>query len=96
MAVRSALPWPLRWAAAAIVIGFCAAIGLWAFEFGKGIAGLTRARRKSWCPARRVARAAPERDQAQSVFQHLGSLLTAEKTAQEQLATQIRHSRPRT
>ena len=40
MAVRSALPWPFRWAVVAIVLGFCAAIGLWAFEFGKGIAGL--------------------------------------------------------
>ena len=38
MAVRSAMPWPLRWAVVAIVLGFCAAIGLWAFEFGKGIA----------------------------------------------------------
>ena len=40
MAVRSALPWPFRWAVLAIVFGFCAAIGLWAFEFGKDIAGL--------------------------------------------------------
>jgi len=34
MAVRSALPWPFRWAVWAIVAGFCAAIALWAFEFG--------------------------------------------------------------
>ena len=40
MSVRSALPWPFRWAGLAIVLGFCAAIGLWAFEFGKDIAGL--------------------------------------------------------
>ena len=40
MAVRSALPWPVRWMAGAVVLGFSAAIGLWAFEFGKGIAGL--------------------------------------------------------
>ena len=40
VAVRSALPWPLRWAVAAIVFGFCAAIALWAFEFGRSIAGL--------------------------------------------------------
>ena len=39
MAVRSALPWPFRWALLAIVLGFCSAIGLWAFEFGKDIAG---------------------------------------------------------
>ena len=40
MAVRSALPWPFRWAVLAIGAGLCAAIGLWAFEFGKEIAGL--------------------------------------------------------
>ena len=42
MSVRSALPWPFRWAVVAIVLGFCAAIGLWAFEFGKDIAGLEK------------------------------------------------------
>ena len=31
MAVRSAMPWPLRWVVVAIVLGFCAALGLWAF-----------------------------------------------------------------
>ena len=38
--VRSALPWPLRWAAVAIVLGLCAAMTLWAFDLGKRIAGL--------------------------------------------------------
>ena len=42
MIVRSHLPWPLRWAVAAVVLGFSAAIALWAFEFGKNIAGLDR------------------------------------------------------
>lgn len=42
MAVRSALPWPFRWAMLALVMGFCSAIGLWAFELGKEIAGLER------------------------------------------------------
>ena len=40
MAVRSAMPWPLRWAVAAIMLGFCGAIALWAFQFGRDIAGL--------------------------------------------------------
>ena len=40
MAIRSHVPWPLRWAVVALMLGFSAAIGLWAFEFGKGIAGL--------------------------------------------------------
>ncbi len=42
MAIRSAMPWPFRWAIVAIVLGFCSAIGLWAFEFGKDIAGLEK------------------------------------------------------
>jgi hypothetical protein len=42
MIVRSHLPWPLRWAALAVMFGFSAALALWAFEFGKEIAGLDR------------------------------------------------------
>ena len=42
MIVRSHLPWPLRWAMYAVALGFSAAIALWAFEFGKDIAGLDR------------------------------------------------------
>jgi hypothetical protein len=30
MTVRSHLPWPLRWALAAVVLGFCGALALWA------------------------------------------------------------------
>ncbi|NCP41608.1 MAG: hypothetical protein GW848_14125, partial [Rhodoferax sp.] len=40
VAVRSAMPWPVRWVILAVVAGFCAAIALWSFEFGKEIAGL--------------------------------------------------------
>jgi len=40
MAVRSAMPWPLRWVLMAVVLGFCAAIALWAFELGKDLAGI--------------------------------------------------------
>ena len=43
MIVRSShLPWPLRWAVIALMVGFSAALALWAFEFGKNIAGLDR------------------------------------------------------
>ena len=38
--VRSHLPWPLRWAVAAVVLGFSGAIALWAFETGKELAGV--------------------------------------------------------
>lgn len=40
MIVRSYLPWPLRWIVIALMLGFSAALTLWAFEFGKEISGL--------------------------------------------------------
>lgn len=91
MAVRSAMPWPLRWAGVAIVLGFCAAIALWAFEFGKSIAGIDSGARQELAELRaEVARLREERDKAQSVVNTSGSLLTAEKAAQDRLAAQIR------
>ena len=39
--VRRHLPWPLRWAFVALVLGFSGAIALWAFELGKDAITLT-------------------------------------------------------
>ncbi len=91
MAVRSAMPWPLRWAGAAIVLGFCAAIALWAFEFGKDIAGLDTGAKEELLRLRiEMAKIREDRDKAQSVFNTSASLITAEKAAQERLATQVK------
>lgn len=91
MAVRSALPWPLRWALAAVVLGFCGAIGLWAFELGKDIAGLDSGDKEELAALREeVGRLRQERDKAQSILNTSGSLITAERSAQERLAAQIR------
>lgn len=91
MAVRSALPWPFRWLVMAIVLGFSAAVALWAFEFGKNIAGLDSTSKEELTHLREeMARVKLERDQAQSVMNTSGSLLTAERAAQEKLAAQIR------
>ncbi|WP_114971755.1 DUF6776 family protein [Rhodoferax ferrireducens] len=96
MAVRSALPWPFRWAVVAIVFGFCAAIALWAFEFGKGIAGLEKGSKaelqqsQSQLGALRaeVLTLRQERDRAQSIANTVDTLLTSEKVAQERLLAQ--------
>ena len=91
MAVRSALPWPVRWIMGALMLGFSAAIALWAFEFGKGIAGLdTNAREELKLLRAEVSVLRAERDRAQSIVNTSGSLLTAEKAAQEKMAAQIR------
>ncbi len=98
MAVRSALPWPFRWAVLAIVLGFCAAIGLWAFEFGKDIAGLEKGateelmqlRAESISLRSELSAVKSERDEAQSVANTAGTLVTAEKASHEKLLAQVK------
>jgi hypothetical protein len=91
VAVRSHLPWPLRWIGAALVLGFCGAIGLWAFERGKEIAGVDTGAKEELVRLRdEVTRLREERDKAQSVLNTSGSLITAERSAQERLAAQNR------
>ncbi len=93
MAVRSALPWPFRWAVLAIVAGFCAAIAMWAFEFGKDIAGLDRGTKEQLQQVRlqnqalqdQLRAVQTERDQARSVANTADTLLMTEKVAQEKL-----------
>jgi hypothetical protein len=91
MKVRSAMAWPLQWAVAAVVLGFCAAIGLWAFEKGKAIAGVDRVSREELVRLREdVASLRAERDRVQSILNTSGSAITVERAAQERLAAQVR------
>lgn len=98
MAVRSALPWPFRWAVLAIVLGFCAAIGLWAFEFGKDIAGLDNGSKAELVQLRvevaslksELLQAKAERDAAQSVANTADTLVTAEKASRDMLIAQAK------
>ena len=91
MIVRSHLPWPLRWAVAALVLGFSAAIALWAFEFGKSIAGLDRDAKEELVHLRaEVTRLREEGERATSVANTADSLLKTERAAQERLAQQVR------
>ena len=91
MSVRSAFPWPVRWMLGAVMLGFSGAIALWAFEFGKGIAGLdTSARQELKLLRAEVGDIRSDRDKAQSIANTSGSLLTTEKAAQEKMAAQIR------
>jgi len=91
MSVRSALPWPLRWAVGALALGFSAALGLWAFEFGKDIAGLDRHTEREFLVLRaQVDDLNAQLAIAQEVANTAQSLLTTEQVAQEQLALQIK------
>lgn len=91
MAIRSHTPWPLRWLLAAVVLGFSGALALWAFEFGKDIAGLDRnAKQELEALRSEVQQLRADLGRAQSIANTSESLLTAEKAAQEQLSLQIK------
>lgn len=91
MIVRSHLPWPLRWAVAAVVLGFSAAIALWAFELGKSLAGLDTGAKEELLRLRaEVTKLREDGDRAISVANTAESLLKTERTAQERLAQQVR------
>lgn len=88
--VRRHLPWPLRWAVAALALGFSAAIALWAFELGKEIAGLDQQAKSELVRLRAESAELREaRDRAQSLAHTADSLLKAERAAQEKLAEQL-------
>ncbi len=91
MAVRSSMPWPLRWLAVAAMLGICAAVGLWAFEFGKSIAGLDRNAKQELSELRAEAtKLREEREKTQSIANTSESLLTTEKAAQDRLVAQVK------
>ncbi len=91
MVIRSHMPWPVRWVLAALTLGFCAAVGLWAFEFGKSIAGLDSDAKEELVQLKQeVAKLREERDKAQSISNTSESLLTAEKAAQDKLTGQVK------
>jgi hypothetical protein len=91
MSVRSALPWPLRWLGAAVMLGLCGALALWAFEFGKDIAGLDRNAREELERLRQEVVTLRADLAALSSEDHTAqSRLTTERSLQEQLRMQIR------
>jgi hypothetical protein len=92
MAVRNALPWPLRCVAVAVVLGCSTGSALWAFGANTNVVGGldTSAREELLALRAEISSLRDEREKAQSIVNTSGSLLTTEKAAQEKMATQIR------
>ena len=91
MTVRGALPWPLRWIALALMLGFSAAIGLWAFEFGKSIAGLDRDAKEELLKLRtEVAQLRLDNDKNLSIVNTSGLTLVTEKAEKDKLSAQLK------
>ena len=93
MIVRSHLPWPLRWAVLALAFGFSAALALWAFEFGKDIAGLERPAKEELAQLRTEShRLREDRERAQSIANTADSLLKTERATLDKLTQQLRQA----
>jgi hypothetical protein len=91
MIVRSHLPWPLRWAVGAVAFGFSAALALWAFEFGKEIAGLDRGAKEELASLRTELQDLRSKyDEVRQVSNTADSMLKTERAAQERLGQQLR------
>jgi hypothetical protein len=93
VAVRSHMPWPLRWVVLALAFGFSASLALWAFEFGKEIAGLDRDTKEELTQLRaELASLRAERERAQSIANTADSLLKTERVTQDRLNQQLRQA----
>jgi hypothetical protein len=100
VAVRSHLPWPLRWVVLALAFGFSASLALWAFEFGKEIAGLDRHTKDELAQLRaeqqrltsELQTLRAERERAQSIANTADSLLKTERVTQERLTQELRQA----
>ena len=91
MAIRSSMPWPIKWVLAALVLGFCAAIALWAFEFGKDLAGIDQGEKEQLAAIKVEAdKLREERDKAQSIANVSGISMATERATQEKLLQKVK------
>lgn len=93
VSVRRHMPWPLRWVLIALLLGFSAALSLWAFEFGRGLAGLDRGSKEELSKLKSEnVQLRTDRDKAQSIVDTAESLLKTEKATQERLVQQLKEA----
>ncbi len=91
MTVRSTMPWVMRWVLAALVLGFSAGIGLWAFEKGKDLAGLDRHAKEELTQLRNEVRLLRNtNDKNQSIVNTSELLLATERAEKNQLVQQVK------
>jgi len=92
VAVRTEVPWYLRWLAFAILLGFAAAVAFWTYDAGRRFAGFDQdqVEQKLTDTQTELASARSELKRLRAIANAAGSQLEIERTAQERLAQQIR------
>jgi hypothetical protein len=90
MVIRSTLPWPLRWLLAGLMLGLSAAVALWAFEFGREIAGLNRSSTEELQALhQQVMKLEQELNRTSRVVHTAESTQTTDRVTQQQLQAQL-------
>jgi len=92
MTIKRHLPWPLRAVFLAVVVGLGGAIAMWAYDLGRNFAGLNPSGMKDQVVAlsEQVRKLGAERDQLSTSANAAESQLNIERSAQTQLAGQIK------
>ena len=92
VAVRTEVPWYLRWLGYAFVLGFAGAVAFWTYDAGRRFAGFDQDQVEQKLAETRaeLASAHSELKRLRAIANAAGSQLAIERTAQERLAQQIR------
>jgi Family of unknown function (DUF6776) len=92
VAVKTEVPWYLRWLGIAIMLAFTAALALWMYDAGRRFAGFDRDQVEQQLTETKaeLETARSELKRLRAIANAAGSQLEIERTAQQRLAQQIR------
>lgn len=92
MTIKSRMPWPLRMLFVAIVLGMGGAVAMWTYDLGRSFTGFIpgASREQLTTFKEQLDKIKAERDQFSTTVNAAESQLNIERSAQKQLASQVR------
>ena len=92
VAVRTQVPWYLRWLGLAVMLAFSAALAAWMYDAGRRFAGFDRSEVEQEMSAARseLEKRRDELERLRALANAADSKLSIERTAQQKLAQQIK------
>ena len=92
VAVRTQVPWYLRWLGITVMVAFSAALALWMYDAGRRFAGFDRSEVEQEMSASRaeLVKLRDELQRLRALANAADSKVSIERTAQQKLAQQIR------
>jgi len=91
VAVRTHVPWYVRWLGLAVMLAFSAALAVWMYDAGRRFAGFDRGEVEQELASMRAeaAKMRAELDRFRAVANSADSKVSIERTAQQKLAQQV-------